>query len=59
MFILRLFDFYMQILAFGSDGVQKLWKWAGNEQNPNGKVLASLKQFHLVFFFLNNLCMSA
>ena len=38
------------VLAFGSDGVQKLWKWAGNEQNPNGKVLASLKHVHLVFF---------
>uniref|UniRef100_A0A7N2LR31 Uncharacterized protein n=1 Tax=Quercus lobata TaxID=97700 RepID=A0A7N2LR31_QUELO len=36
----------MQILAFGSDGVQKLWKWAGNEQNPNGKATANIVPQH-------------
>ncbi|KAM7274408.1 hypothetical protein ACFE04_029072 [Oxalis oulophora] len=26
------------ILALGSNGVQKLWKWSRNEQNPTGKL---------------------
>ncbi|GMP28463.1 hypothetical protein CsSME_00003993 [Camellia sinensis var. sinensis] len=26
------------VLAFGSNGIQKLWKWVRSEQNPNGKV---------------------
>ncbi|KAK7857093.1 topless-related protein 3 [Quercus suber] len=30
------------VLALGSDGVQKLWKWARNEQNPNGKATANI-----------------
>ncbi|XP_004495685.1 topless-related protein 3-like isoform X2 [Cicer arietinum] len=30
------------ILALGSNGVQKLWKWARNEQNPTGKATASV-----------------
>ena len=28
------------LLALGSNGIQKLWKWTRNEQNPSGKVLA-------------------
>ncbi|KAH9755386.1 Topless-related protein 3 [Citrus sinensis] len=27
------------LLALGSNGVQKLWKWHRNEQNPSGKVI--------------------
>lgn len=27
------------LLALGSNGIQKLWKWTRNEQNPSGKVL--------------------
>jgi len=27
------------LLALGSNGVQRLWKWARSEQNPNGKVM--------------------
>lgn len=27
------------VLALGANGVQKLWKWARNEQNPSGKVI--------------------
>lgn len=30
------------LLALGSNGIQKLWKWARNEQNPSGKVLARI-----------------
>uniref|UniRef100_A0A2P2MSH2 Topless-related protein 3 isoform X1 n=1 Tax=Rhizophora mucronata TaxID=61149 RepID=A0A2P2MSH2_RHIMU len=29
------------ILALGSNGIQKLWKWTRNEQNPSGKATAS------------------
>ncbi|PON89542.1 Topless-related protein [Trema orientale] len=29
------------VLALGSNGVQKLWKWVRNEQNPGGKATAS------------------
>jgi hypothetical protein len=29
----------MGILALGLNGVQKLWKWSRNEQNPSGKVM--------------------
>ena len=28
------------LLALGSNGIQKLWKWTRSEQNPSGKVLA-------------------
>ncbi|KAL3632748.1 Topless-related protein 3 [Castilleja foliolosa] len=34
------------ILALGSNGIQKLWKWARNEQNPNGKATASVIPQH-------------
>ncbi|GKV31989.1 hypothetical protein SLEP1_g40635 [Rubroshorea leprosula] len=34
------------ILALGSNGVQKLWKWPRNEQNPNGKATASVVPQH-------------
>ncbi|GLT90187.1 hypothetical protein SLE2022_081330 [Rubroshorea leprosula] len=34
------------ILALGSNGVQKLWKWPRNEQNPNGKATASVVPPH-------------
>jgi len=27
------------ILALGSNGIQRLWKWVPNEQNPSGKVI--------------------
>ncbi|CAK8535956.1 unnamed protein product [Lathyrus sativus] len=27
------------VLALGSNGVQKLWKWARNEKNPTGEAL--------------------
>ncbi|KAK4761470.1 hypothetical protein SAY87_029354 [Trapa incisa] len=30
------------VLALGANGVQKLWKWARNEQNPSGKATASI-----------------
>ncbi|KAG5084297.1 hypothetical protein JHK84_054335 [Glycine max] len=34
------------LLALGSNGVQKLWKWARCEQNPNGKATASVVPQH-------------
>ncbi|KAL6293086.1 hypothetical protein ACE6H2_001228 [Prunus campanulata] len=34
------------ILALGSNGVQKLWKWSRNEQNPSGKATASVVPQH-------------
>ncbi|XP_009338217.2 topless-related protein 3 isoform X1 [Pyrus x bretschneideri] len=34
------------ILALGSHGVQKLWKWVRNEQNPTGKATASVAPLH-------------
>ncbi|CAI8615392.1 unnamed protein product [Vicia faba] len=34
------------ILALGSNGVQKLWKWSRNEQNPSGKATASAAPQH-------------
>ncbi|CAJ1868536.1 unnamed protein product [Sphenostylis stenocarpa] len=34
------------ILALGSNGVQRLWKWARSEQNPNGKATASVVPQH-------------
>ncbi|WCJ42998.1 TOPLESS-related 3 [Euphorbia peplus] len=34
------------ILALGSNGVQKLWKWSRNEQNPSGKATASAVPQH-------------
>ncbi|KAL3613110.1 Topless-related protein 3 [Castilleja foliolosa] len=34
------------ILALGSNGIQKLWKWARNEQNPSGKATASVTPQH-------------
>ncbi|XP_061989928.1 topless-related protein 2 [Rosa rugosa] len=34
------------ILALGSNGVQKLWKWRSSEQNPNGKATASVVPQH-------------
>ncbi|XP_073147375.1 topless-related protein 3-like [Henckelia pumila] len=30
------------ILALGSNGIQKLWKWVRNEQNPIGKATANV-----------------
>ncbi|KAH0731662.1 hypothetical protein KY289_002850 [Solanum tuberosum] len=30
------------ILALGSNGTQKLWKWTRNEQNPSGKATANV-----------------
>ncbi|KAK4491367.1 hypothetical protein RD792_002106 [Penstemon davidsonii] len=29
------------VLALGSNGIQKLWKWVRNEQNPSGKATAN------------------
>ncbi|KAJ4829400.1 Topless- protein 3 [Turnera subulata] len=34
------------ILALGSNGVQKLWKWQRNDQNPTGKATASAVPQH-------------
>ncbi|XP_019440603.1 PREDICTED: topless-related protein 3-like [Lupinus angustifolius] len=34
------------LLALGSNGVQKLWKWSRNEQNPTGKATASVVPQH-------------
>ncbi|XP_047162512.1 topless-related protein 3-like isoform X1 [Vigna umbellata] len=34
------------ILALGSNGTQKLWKWARNEQNPTGKATANVVPQH-------------
>ncbi|KAH9755399.1 Topless-related protein 3 [Citrus sinensis] len=34
------------LLALGSNGVQKLWKWHRNEQNPSGKATASAVPQH-------------
>ncbi|OVA18707.1 WD40 repeat [Macleaya cordata] len=34
------------ILALGSNGTQKLWKWPRNEQNPSGKATASVVPQH-------------
>ncbi|XP_065635696.1 topless-related protein 3-like [Quercus suber] len=34
------------VLALESDGVQKLWKWAGNEQNPNEKATVNIVPQH-------------
>ncbi|XVE65573.1 hypothetical protein DITRI_Ditri08aG0010600 [Diplodiscus trichospermus] len=30
------------VLALGTNGVQKLWKWSRSEQNPSGKATASI-----------------
>ncbi|EOY11570.1 TOPLESS-related 3 [Theobroma cacao] len=34
------------ILALGSNGVQKLWKWPRNEQNPSGEATANVVPQH-------------
>ncbi|PON67014.1 Topless-related protein [Parasponia andersonii] len=34
------------VLALGSNGIQKLWKWVRNEQNPGGKATASVVPQH-------------
>ncbi|KAL0348057.1 UNVERIFIED_CONTAM: Topless-related protein 3 [Sesamum angustifolium] len=34
------------VLALGSNGIQKLWKWVRNEQNPSGKATASVIPQH-------------
>ncbi|KAK9735493.1 hypothetical protein RND81_04G209000 [Saponaria officinalis] len=34
------------LLALGSNGTQKLWKWSRNEQNPSGKATASVVPQH-------------
>ncbi|KAI6692380.1 hypothetical protein NL676_020090 [Syzygium grande] len=34
------------LLALGANGVQKLWKWARNEQNPSGKATATVVPQH-------------
>ncbi|KAL3750066.1 hypothetical protein ACJRO7_011102 [Eucalyptus globulus] len=34
------------ILALAANGVQKLWKWARNDQNPSGKATASVVPQH-------------
>ncbi|XP_041017427.1 topless-related protein 3-like isoform X1 [Juglans microcarpa x Juglans regia] len=34
------------VLALGANGVQKLWKWTRNEQNPSGKATASVVPNH-------------
>ncbi|XP_006644007.1 protein TPR1 isoform X1 [Oryza brachyantha] len=34
------------LLALGSNAIQRLWKWARNEQNPSGKATASVVPQH-------------
>ncbi|XP_021898842.1 LOW QUALITY PROTEIN: topless-related protein 3 [Carica papaya] len=34
------------VLALGSNGIQKLWKWTRNEQNPSGKATANVVPQH-------------
>ncbi|KAJ1383310.1 WD40/YVTN repeat-like-containing domain superfamily [Sesbania bispinosa] len=34
------------LLALGAKGIQKLWKWSRNEQNPSGKATASVVPQH-------------
>ncbi|KAJ6434538.1 hypothetical protein OIU84_018119 [Salix udensis] len=34
------------ILALGANGIQKLWKWPRNEQNPSGKATANVVPQH-------------
>ncbi|CAH9087442.1 unnamed protein product [Cuscuta europaea] len=34
------------ILALGSNGIQKLWKWSRNELNPSGKATAKVAPQH-------------
>ncbi|KAI3770509.1 hypothetical protein L6452_01645 [Arctium lappa] len=34
------------IVALGSNGIQRLWKWARNEQNPTGKATANVIPQH-------------
>ncbi|XP_022749045.1 topless-related protein 2-like [Durio zibethinus] len=34
------------VLAFGTNRVQKLWKWSRSEQNPSGKATASIVPQH-------------
>ncbi|KAI9122848.1 hypothetical protein K1719_005737 [Acacia pycnantha] len=34
------------LLALGSKGIQKLWKWSRSEQNPGGKATASVTPQH-------------
>lgn len=34
------------ILALGANGIQKLWKWSRNEQNPSGKATANVVPQH-------------
>ena len=33
------------VLALGTNGVQKLWKWNRSEQSPSGKVIYALQTF--------------
>ena len=40
------------ILALGSNGVQKLWKWFRNDQNPSGKVMLARNKFACSFVIL-------
>ncbi|XP_007035675.2 PREDICTED: topless-related protein 2 isoform X3 [Theobroma cacao] len=34
------------VLALGTNGIQKLWKWSRSEQNPSGKATASIVPQH-------------
>ncbi|XP_021772817.1 topless-related protein 3-like [Chenopodium quinoa] len=34
------------VLALGSNGIQKIWKWSRSEQNPSGKATASVVPQH-------------
>ena len=39
------------VLALGSNGIQKLWKWARSEKNLNGKLMIILL-LSLLFYML-------
>jgi len=44
------------LLALGSKGIQKLWKWSPTELNRTGKVIVYNIRIHALFFLFQNLC---
>lgn len=41
------------VVALGSNGVQRLWKWARSEQNPTGKVLPLITLFIILLSIIS------